>query len=115
MSISSVPTGADFAHQAGAADARPFFTRVESLRGVGAVAIAAYHLSGFSIHGASLLPHRPWPGIGPAQNAVGAVILNLIPGHAALMMFFAISGLVLRVSLQHGPQEHGPAALRFLL
>ena len=115
MSISLAPVSADFARESGAADARPFFTRVESLRGVGAVAIAAYHLSGFSIHGALLLPHQPWQGVGAAQNAVGQLILNLVPGHAALMMFFAISGLVLRVSLQHGPQDPGAATTRFLL
>jgi peptidoglycan/LPS O-acetylase OafA/YrhL len=62
-----------------------------------------------------LLPHQPWQGIGPLQNAAGRLILHLIPGHAALMMFFAISGLVLRVSLRHGPQAPGVATIRFLL
>lgn len=38
----------------------------------------------------------------------------MLPAHAALMMFFVISGLVLRVSLEHGPQQPLPAALRFL-
>jgi peptidoglycan/LPS O-acetylase OafA/YrhL len=36
-----------------------------------------------------------------------------LPGHAALMMFFVISGFVLRVSLQYGPQDVARAAIRF--
>jgi peptidoglycan/LPS O-acetylase OafA/YrhL len=94
---------------------RPFFTRVESLRGVGALAIAAYHFSGYGLHGVVLLPHQAWPHVGPIQNVAGGLALSLIPGHAALMMFFVISGLVLQVSLQHGPQQAVPAALRFFV
>ena len=95
--------------------ARPFFGRVESLRGVGAVAVAAYHLSGWAVYDVMLLPHQPWSGIGPIQNTAGRLALDLIPGHAALMMFFVISGLVLRVSLQYGPQDSAPAAVRFVV
>jgi peptidoglycan/LPS O-acetylase OafA/YrhL len=92
---------------------RPFFGRVESLRGIGCLAVAAYHMSGWPFHGYLLLPLQPWPAAGGAQNAIGKVVLELIPGHAALMMFFAISGCVLHVSLQYGPQNFWPAARRF--
>jgi peptidoglycan/LPS O-acetylase OafA/YrhL len=94
---------------------RPFFGRIESLRGIGAVAVAGYHLSGSGLHGLSLLPHQPWATASAAENAVGRFVLMLFPGHAALMMFFAISGCVLYVSLQYGPQMFGPAAIRFFV
>jgi peptidoglycan/LPS O-acetylase OafA/YrhL len=41
--------------------------------------------------------------------------LALLPGHAALMTFFVISGCVLRVSLQYGPQSWGAGAWRFAI
>ncbi|MEZ5879035.1 MAG: acyltransferase [Tepidamorphaceae bacterium] len=73
--------------RSGGTASRPFFPRVESLRGLGALAVAGYHLTGFE-----------W-----------------IPGRSALMMFFVISGFVLCVSLRHGPQDVAPAAARFII
>jgi len=98
-----------------AGTARPFYGRVESLRGIGAAAIAGYHFSGMMVHGVPLLPAVPWAGAGIAQEALRRVGLALLPGHAALMAFFVISGFVLRLSLEHGPQKAVPAAARFLL
>jgi peptidoglycan/LPS O-acetylase OafA/YrhL len=95
-------------------DSRPFFSRVEALRGSGAVMIATWHMSGWALNGVSLLPHEPWPLVGPLQNAIGRLELWMLPAHAALMMFFVISGLVLRISLEYGLQQPLPAALRFL-
>jgi peptidoglycan/LPS O-acetylase OafA/YrhL len=97
----------------GMLDARPFFHRVESLRGIGAVIVAAWHVSGWNMNGVQLLPHFPWPAAGWLQNAVGRFELALLPGHSALMVFFVISGFVLRVSLQYGPQDIARAAVRF--
>jgi peptidoglycan/LPS O-acetylase OafA/YrhL len=94
---------------------RPFFSRVESLRGLGAMLVAAHHVSAVWLHGVQLLPHVPWEGAGAIENALGRLVLALIPGHAAVMLFFVISGFVLRVSLQHGPQDLGGATLRFLV
>ncbi len=94
---------------------RPFFHRVESARGIGAMIVAAWHVSGWAIDNVQLLPHQPWRDIGALQNAIGRIELALLPGHAALMMFFVISGFVLRISLQYGPQEVAPATLRFLV
>ena len=94
---------------------RPFFTRVESLRGLGAMLVAGYHISAVPLHGIQLLPHLPWQGAGAIENALGRFVLALMPGHAAVMMFFVISGFVLRVSLEHGPQDLGGATLRFLV
>jgi peptidoglycan/LPS O-acetylase OafA/YrhL len=94
---------------------RPFFTRVESLRGLGAMAIAAYHISGLPLNGVPLFPTNPWEGAGMFQNAFRWLAHALFPPHAALMVFFIISGFVLRLSLTHGPQQVRTAAPKFLL
>jgi peptidoglycan/LPS O-acetylase OafA/YrhL len=94
---------------------RPFFGRVESLRGLGALAVAAFHMSGAMLHGVRLFPHGAWDGTGTSQGALGRFALVLLPAHAALMIFFVISGFVLRVSLEHGPQKVSLAAGKFLL
>ncbi len=94
---------------------RPFFTRVESVRGLAALAVAGYHLSGYAVHGVPLLPHTVWEGVGAFQNALGRFGYWLLPGHAALMIFFVISGFVLRISLRYGPQNFSRAVLRFLV
>ncbi|TMJ28422.1 MAG: hypothetical protein E6G96_11685, partial [Alphaproteobacteria bacterium] len=96
-------------------EARPFFHRVESLRGIGAVMVAGWHVSGWGVNGVQLLPHLPWSEVSWLQNAIGRLELALLPGHAALMMFFVISGFVLRVSLQYGPQDVAHATIRFHL
>jgi peptidoglycan/LPS O-acetylase OafA/YrhL len=75
--------------------------------------VAGYHMSGWGALQGRLLPeHRPW-ATSAAQNAIGRVELYLFSGHAALMVFFVISGFVLRVSLQYGPQDFAGAAVRF--
>ena len=94
---------------------RPFFTRIESLRGLGAFAVAGWHMSGFTLHGVQLFPHLTWAGIGSVQNTLGKIAFVLLPGHAALMMFFVISGCVLRVSLQYGPQAWAAGVWRFAI
>jgi peptidoglycan/LPS O-acetylase OafA/YrhL len=96
-------------------ESRPFFTRVESLRGLGALAVAGYHFSGWWVHGVALLPDYPWSNAGPFQNAARWLAWHLMPGRSALMMFFVISGFVLRVSLQYGPQKPASAAFRFIV
>ena len=77
----------DVARDGAAVAGRPFFTRLEALRGLGAVAVAAYHFMGYT-----------W-----------------IPGRTALMVFWIISGFVLRTSLAYGPQAIAPAAVRFAI
>ncbi len=95
--------------------ARPFFGRVESLRGLGALAVAAYHISGRPVHGVPLWPDRPWAGVGAVQNVLPRLGLVIFPAHAALMVFFVISGFVLRLSLGHGPQRLPTATGKFFL
>jgi peptidoglycan/LPS O-acetylase OafA/YrhL len=94
---------------------RPFFSRVESLRGLGAMAIAAYHISGSWLHGVALFPEMPWKDCRGLQCAVRWFGNFCLPAHAALMIFFVISGFVLRVSLGYGPQKVSVAAPKFLL
>ena len=96
-----------------AAAPRPFFGRVEALRGLCAAMVAGWHMSGLPAPWGTLLRQRPWTSGGALQNAIGRFELGMFPGHAALMVFFTISGLVLRVSLQYGPQDFGRAAARF--
>jgi len=94
---------------------RPFFGRVVSLRGLGAMAVAAYHITGFKLHDVVLCPVEPWDGVGILQDTLRRLGHVLFPAHAALMVFFVISGFVLRQSLAHGPQKTSTSAARFLL
>jgi peptidoglycan/LPS O-acetylase OafA/YrhL len=98
-----------------ASESRPYFGRVESLRGLGALAVAGYHFSGCGIHGVQLLPAAPWPDADWLQNTIRQFGGVALAAHAALMTFFVISGLVLRLSLEHGPQQPLGATVRFLL
>ena len=97
------------------AGARPFYGRVESLRALGALAIAGYHFSGLALHGVLLSPNDPWAGTGGWQEALRRLGQVLLPAHAALMLFFVVSGFVLRLSLEYGPQQMPFAASKFLL
>jgi|GEM_PF-4075049 len=94
---------------------RPFFGRVESLRGLGTLAIAGYHFAGMMFFTGPLLPDVPWPDANAIQNGIRQFGVTMLAGHAALMTFFVISGFVLRVSLEHGPQQPTAAAARFFL
>lgn len=80
-------------------DERPYFHRVDALRGLGCFAVAAFHIGGWNLGQRPLLPEG-W--------------VYWIPGHAALMMFFVVSGFVLRLALEHAANSRGLAA-RFLV
>ncbi len=101
--------------QPATANNRPFFHRVESLRGLGAVAIAAYHISGAALHGVIFWNHSAWNEIRTTQDVLSWLGFALTPAHAALMLFFVISGFVLRISLEYGPQKVSTAAAKFTL
>jgi peptidoglycan/LPS O-acetylase OafA/YrhL len=94
---------------------RPFFGRLEALRGLGAMAVAGYHFTGCGAHGFSFLQSDQWPAATPLQYAIAQVGRFLLPGHAFLMGFFVISGFVLRLSLEHGPRTVPQAAAKFVL
>ncbi|HLQ94737.1 MAG TPA: acyltransferase [Xanthobacteraceae bacterium] len=94
-----------------------FYPRLEALRGVAALTVAAFH-SWQSI----------WIDAGEgrrnflsADGTVGWVeqfgtgLLRVFGnGHGAVMLFFVISGFVLCGSLARGPQDFYAAAMRFL-
>jgi peptidoglycan/LPS O-acetylase OafA/YrhL len=94
---------------------RPFFGRVDAVRGLGALAVAGYHFSGCCFHGNTLLQHNVWPTATPSQHFFAWVGLFFLPAHAFLMIFFVVSGLVLRVALQYGPQRSAAATSKFLI
>ena len=94
---------------------RPFFLRDESIRGLGAMAVMAYHASGVHLHGHALLPHAAWADSTMVPGALRWLGTMLVPGHAALLTFFVISGFVLRLSLEHGPQRVGAMSGKFLV
>lgn len=94
---------------------RPFFGRVESLRGLGALVVAGWHFTGCSLHGVALFPNGSWAGTGTLQNGLRRLGLALLPGPTAVLTFFVISGFVLQLSLQHGPQRTWAATAKFLL
>jgi peptidoglycan/LPS O-acetylase OafA/YrhL len=79
------------------------------------MAVAGYHMTGGMLHGVTLIPHAPREGMGALQEVLRRLGLALLPAHAALMVFFVISGFVLRVSLEYGPQRLVPAAGKFFL
>src|SRR6478735_669161 len=97
------------------ATARPFFQRVDSLRILGAIAIANYHFHNLPVHGVELFSEEPWDNVGAWQNVLRSICVAFNPAHAALMMFFVISGFVLRLALEHGPQSLGGATAKFLI
>jgi len=90
-----------------------FFAGVESLRGIGALMVAATHFSGLAVNGVSLLPHARWEGVGAFQQTIGGLLLALIVGHGMLMMFFVISGFVLYLCLERGRQGFACAFIDF--
>lgn len=92
---------------------RRFFGRVESLRGLGAFTIAGFHLAAWPLHGVQLLPQQAWADCTWWEEALRRFGWLLLPGHASLMMFFVISGFVLRHALEHGPQQPRAAAGKF--
>lgn len=96
---------------------RPFFPRIDALRGLGAVAVAIYHLSGCGIHDHSFLPleANSWEDVGPLEYGLGKAIVKSIPAHASLMFFFVVSGFVLRLALKYGPSETVPSFGRFAI
>lgn len=92
---------------------RPFFGRVESLRGLGALAVALVHVGLYTWHGYPLLPTIT--NSAPLARIFTRAEVHLIPGHAALMLFFVISGFVLRLLLEHGPQNPWTATHHFVV
>jgi peptidoglycan/LPS O-acetylase OafA/YrhL len=81
------------------------------LRGIGAICVALFHLGFTMMYGVPLLPDIT--KMEPLSWVLTRNDIFLIPGHASLLVFFTISGFVLRLALGHGEQQWGPMAVRF--
>jgi peptidoglycan/LPS O-acetylase OafA/YrhL len=95
-----------------------FYPRIEALRGIAALSVAAFHSW-----------QSRWPdaagqtqsflsssaGDSVVQHLCALVLRVLGNGHGAVVLFFVISGFVLTGSLLRGPQNHATGALRFLV
>lgn len=78
-------------------------TRLDSLRALGALAVAAFHVRP---------PHFGRPFDEPFW---GTVFTVFSPGSAGVNLFFVLSGFVLFLSLERGPQAPAVSAYRFLI
>ena len=94
-----------------------FFPRLEALRGVAALTVAAFH-SWQSIWTDAAGRQRNFISADGAVGWVeqfGAGLLRVFGnGHGAVILFFVISGFVLSGSVARGPQDFCAAATRFL-
>ena len=95
-----------------------FYPRLEALRGVAALTVAAFHTW-----------QSPWlNSVGQSRNFLsaadegtlvenlGAVVLRVVGnGYGVVVLFFVISGFVLSGSLVRGPQDLATGASRFLI
>src|SRR5450755_770607 len=94
-----------------------FYPRLEALRGVAALMVAAFH-SWESTWLDSNGQVKNFLSAGLRQGftrKLDAQILRVIGnGYGAVVLFFVISGFVLSASLSRGPQRLPKCALRFL-
>jgi len=95
-----------------------FYPRLEALRGVAALTVAAFHSWQSPWVDAAGLKRTFYASDGTVGWAgkFGAELLRIFGnGHGAVVLFFVISGFVLAGSLARGPQDLCAAAPRFLL
>ena len=90
-----------------------FFPRLESVRGVAALMVAAMHAAQSRYaENAILLGQSPdWDH--PIWGGLFRAYRTLANGHSAVIVFFVLSGFVLAASINRGPQRLWPAARRF--
>src|SRR5688500_13474905 len=93
-----------------------FNTRLEALRGVAALTVAAFHAG----HTEMTTPDASSPlafgpeAAGGLPHWVAAAYALLINGHGAVIVFFVLSGHVLRLSLDRMAPQGGGIASAFL-
>jgi len=100
------------------APADTFYPRVEAIRGIAALTVAAFH----SWHAQWLDAEGQTRTLLSSPDAaswvedLGPLFLRVIGnGQGAVILFFVMSGFVLSGSLQRGPQDLAPGAARFLI
>ena len=92
-----------------------FVPELESLRGVGALMVAAFHASASSTGGRYTLFTDPRGLTNPIWSALLWVDRYLPNPAGALNVFFVLSGFVLASSIERGPAGIGPAARHFFI
>lgn len=91
-----------------------YIPRLESLRGLGALMVAAFH----SAQATWAPNHSLLSSLGEGHWSIGVLAFlyhNFCNGHGALITFFVISGLVLTRTLKRGPEKFWPASKRFFV
>jgi len=90
-----------------------FYPRLESLRGIAALMVAAMHAAQSRwAENAILLGQAPdWNH--PVWGSLFRVYRTVANGHSAVIVFFVLSGFVLAGSIDRGPHRLLPATRRF--
>ena len=92
-----------------------FIPQLESIRGIGALMVAALHAgqSHTTSHLTLVSDPRSWTN--PLWSALFSVYRLVSNGRGALIVFFVLSGFVLASSIERGPHGVGPAARHFFI
>jgi peptidoglycan/LPS O-acetylase OafA/YrhL len=90
-----------------------FFPRLESLRGIAALMVAAMHTAQSRYAENAILLGDPPDWNHPIGASAFVVYRTVANGHSAVIVFFVLSGFVLAGSIDRGPQDFLPAARRF--
>lgn len=93
---------------------KQYIARLQSFRGYGCVMVAMVHVAQTQwTPGKTLL--TPADPASEMWRWAGKLYMVVFNGHAALTMFFVLSGFVLFLSLERGPAGFGAAAARFTM
>jgi peptidoglycan/LPS O-acetylase OafA/YrhL len=83
---------------------RSFIPRLESMRGIAAMLVAASHVVQLPTGANSALMTNPGIELGPWSRAAYAALVHAVDGLQAVIFFFVLSGFVLTRSLLKAPQ-----------
>ena len=92
-----------------------FVPQLESLRGVGALMVAAVHAAQSHTSANLTLVTDPNSWTHPVWSALFAAYRTMSNGRGALIVFFVLSGFVLASSIERGPQGVRPGAGHFFI
>jgi peptidoglycan/LPS O-acetylase OafA/YrhL len=90
-----------------------FVSSLESLRGIAALMVAAFHARQARLPGGADLLGTADDRGGLLWSTLSHAYIALANGHGAVIFFFVLSGFVLALSLERGPRDAGPSARRF--
>lgn len=94
-----------------------FFPRVEALRGLAALAVAGFHAgqTSISVAGRDVGQADGFGNEGAVADGLAWVWRMVFNGHGAVVLFFVISGFVLRLSLERSSGATGEEAYPFFV